>query len=1014
MTTTVSSIARAGVVAEIAERRLADIGRELGAATYRHLADEAAEFSAAPGNAPRPIAERLAAPGLHLIAEVKRRSPSAGAIAADADPAILARAYEAGGASAISVLCEPHWFGGSVADLRAVRAAVKLPILAKEFVVDERQLPVLRSAGADLVLLLASILPPKKLAHFAELARELGLEPLVEVHDERELEAALATGARLIGLNNRNLRTLKVDPDHCLRLRTLVPDDRLVVGESGVSEPRTLVGWRAVGIDAALIGEALMRSAQTAGSPAVAASAARSFVNAGAVPHDVAAEAREPLVKICGVTDEEGILAALRARVDAIGLNLVPGTPRALTIAEATWLATLARNASPAGKSGFAGSRPRIVAVFADASVADIEAAITAFDPDVVQLSGDEPVSMVGTIRRPVWKVLHLPAAADAGVLANPTLAAGSPAVKAPAVLELAIEAGKLYLAAGVEHLILDTAGGPFPGGTGKQVARQIAAAVAREIPIILAGGLDPSNVAGTVLKVPAIGVDVASGVEIRASKGSAAAAAATARATAAVGSRPRKDPFRVALFTKRARAARLDRPHIRPRPTPVPEPLLEPDEHGKWGLNRDFGGRYVPETLIAALDQLQTAWDETRHDPRFWAELRELQFHYGGRPTPIYRADRLGAEVLEAARGLAGEHLDLLPDRIHLYLKREDLNHTGAHKLNNALGQVLLARRLGKSRVIAETGAGMHGVATATACALLDIPCVVHMGIEDIHRQAPNVLRMEALGAEVRPVHGGSGTLKDAVSEALRDWVTNVETSHYCLGSTMGPHPYPQIVRDFQRVIGDEAAAQLMDTEGRLPDLAIACVGGGSNALGLLHRFIGEPNVRLAVAEAAGEGLGTGHHAAALLGGTPGILHGSRSYMLQDGDGQVIEAVSISAGLDYPGIGPQLSALMEAGRLIVSSATDVEAVSALRQVARTEGILAAVESSHAVAALPEVLARLAAGPPTSPLPREAVVVLGLSGRGDKDLEALGKAQSLAAIGDADSRAPLGLKEVGR
>jgi tryptophan synthase beta chain len=444
-----------------------------------------------------------------------------------------------------------------------------------------------------------------------------------------------------------------------------------------------------------------------------------------------------------------------------------------------------------------------------------------------------------------------------------------------------------------------------------------------------------------------------------------------------------------VALFVKRARAARFDRPHIRVRPTPVPEALLEPDEHGRWGIDRDFGGRYVPETLIAALDQLEAAWAETRHDPRFWAELRELQFHYGGRPTPVYRADRLGAEVLEAAHRLAGEHLDRLPDRIRLYLKREDLNHTGAHKLNNALGQVLLTRRLGKSRVIAETGAGMHGVATATACALLEIPCVVHMGVEDIRRQAPNVLRMEALGAEVRPVYGGSGTLKDAVSEALRDWVTNVETSHYCLGSTMGPHPYPMLVRDLQRVIGDETAAQLMAVEGRLPDMAIACVGGGSNALGLLSRFIGEPSVRLAVAEAAGEGIATGRHAAALLGGTPGILHGSRSYMLQDPDGQVIEAVSISAGLDYPGIGPQLAALMQAGRLIVSSATDTEAVVAVRQVARTEGILAAVESAHAVAALPEVLARTAVEG-AARLPREAVVVLGLSGRGDKDLAALG------------------------
>jgi tryptophan synthase beta chain len=551
-----------------------------------------------------------------------------------------------------------------------------------------------------------------------------------------------------------------------------------------------------------------------------------------------------------------------------------------------------------------------------------------------------------------------------------------------------AVEAGRAYLAAGTERLILDAAGGPFAGGTGRLIDQGVASAVARELPVILAGGLEPSNVAGSVLAVPAIGVDVSSGVDENNSAG-------RSRAPRAPGSRPRKDPLRVALFVKRARAARFDRPHVRVRPTPVPEALLEPDEHGKWGLDRDFGGRYVPETLVAALDQLEAAWARTRHDPRFWAELRELQFHYGGRPTPIYRADRLGAETLEAARRLAGEHADRLPDRIRLYLKREDLNHTGAHKLNNALGQVLLTRRLGKSRVIAETGAGMHGVATATACALLEIPCVVHMGVEDIRRQAPNVLRMEALGAEVRPVHGGSGTLKDAVSEALRDWVTNVETSHYCLGSTMGPHPYPMIVRDFQRVIGDEAAAQLYEVEGRLPDMAIACVGGGSNALGLLNRFIGEPGVRLAVAEAAGEGIATGRHAAALLGGTPGILHGSRSYMLQDPDGQVIEAVSISAGLDYPGIGPQLAALMAAGRLIVSSATDSEAIEAVRQVARTEGILAAVESAHAVAALPEVLARVAleAAEGTSgggPLLREAVVVLGLSGRGDKDLAALG------------------------
>jgi len=993
--------ARAGVVAEIADRRAADVARELGRRTYAQLAGEVAESSGRPGHAPRPIAERLAAPGLHLIAEVKRRSPSVGTIAADADPVALARAYETGGAAAISVLCEPHWFGGSVADLRAVRAAVNVPVLAKEFVVDERQLPLLRLAGADLVLLLASILPGKRLARFVDLARELGLEPLVEAHDEREVEAALATDGRLIGLNNRNLRTLKVDPENCLRLRTMVPNDRLVVGESGVGEARTLVAWRALGFDAALVGETLMRSADPA-------SAARAFVAAGSVPHDVAAEAREPFVKICGVTDQDGVLAALRSGADAIGLNLVPGTPRALTLTEATWLAALVRQAAATR------SRPQIVAVFADAAQADIDAAIAAFSPDAIQLSGHEPVSAIAAVSRPVWKVLHLPAAdSDAGTALRPDSVAG-PASEA-------LESGRRFLEAGTARLILDTAGGPFAGGTGRRVAREIAAAVAREIPVILAGGLDAGNVADAVLEVPAIGVDVASGVELRPARASATAAAATARATAAVGSRPRKDPLRTALFVKRARAARFDRPHIRPRPTPVPEPLLEPDVHGKWGLNRDFGGRYVPETLVAALDQLEAAWAAVRHDPRFWAELRELQFHYGGRPTPIYRADSLGAEILERARELAGPAAAAnLPDRIRLYLKREDLNHTGAHKLNNALGQVLLTRRLGKERVIAETGAGMHGVATATACALLKIPCVVHMGVEDIARQAPNVLRMQALGAEVRPVHGGSGTLKDAVSEALRDWVTNVETSHYCLGSTMGPHPYPQIVRDFQRVIGDEAAAQLMETEGRLPDMAIACVGGGSNALGLLHRFIGEPGVRLAVAEAAGEGIASGRHAAALLGGTPGILHGSRSYMLQDPDGQVVEAVSISAGLDYPGIGPQLSALMEAGRLIVASATDVEAVAALRQVARTEGILAAVESSHAVAALPEVLARIAAESgaadalaPAGPLPREAVIVLGLSGRGDKDLAAL-EGGKVPALGEAQGRSNRELKEAAR
>ena len=391
------------------------------------------------------------------------------------------------------------------------------------------------------------------------------------------------------------------------------------------------------------------------------------------------------------------------------------------------------------------------------------------------------------------------------------------------------------------------------------------------------------------------------------------------------------------------------------------------PDARGRFGT---YGGRYVPEVLIPALEELSDAWSRLRDDPGFRSELYELSRDFVGRPTPLTRAGRLSDEL-----------------GYTIWLKREDLAHTGAHKINNALGQALLTRRLGKTRVIAETGAGQHGVATATACALLDLPCVVYMGAEDIERQGPNVLRMRALGAEVRSVTSGTATLKDAVNEAMRDWVTNVQTTHYVLGSAMGPHPYPTIVRDLQRRIGDEAAAQLFAVEGRLPDLAVACVGGGSNAIGLLSRFVGEPSVRLAVVEAAGDGIETGRHAAAILGGSPGILHGSRSLMLQDADGQVTEAHSASAGLDYPGIGPQLAALAEGGRIEVAAATDREAVAAMKTTTRMEGILPALETAHAIAALPKLLAGV--GGTGGSWPDDLLVLVGFSGRGDKDLAAL-------------------------
>ena len=383
------------------------------------------------------------------------------------------------------------------------------------------------------------------------------------------------------------------------------------------------------------------------------------------------------------------------------------------------------------------------------------------------------------------------------------------------------------------------------------------------------------------------------------------------------------------------------------------------PDERGYFGA---FGGRYVPETLMPALSELEEAYAAAREDATFREELERLLRDFVGRPTPITRADRL-------ARRIAGDRAP------RVYLKREDLTHTGAHKINAALAQGLLAQRMGKPRIVAETGAGQHGVATATACALLGLECVVYMGAEDVRRQALNVFRMKLLGAEVRTVDSGSRTLKDAINEAIRDWVTNVRNTHYLLGSVVGPHPYPLIVRDFQAVIGQEARGQLLEAEGRLPSIALACVGGGSNAIGLFHAFIDDP-VRLIGVEAAGEGL-EGRHAAPLAAGTPGVLHGSRSYLLQDAHGQVTEAHSISAGLDYPGVGPEHSWLKVSERAEYVSVTDTEALAAFRLLSETEGIIPALEPAHALAYLAKLLPAL---------DEDELVLVNLSGRGDKDM----------------------------
>jgi len=388
------------------------------------------------------------------------------------------------------------------------------------------------------------------------------------------------------------------------------------------------------------------------------------------------------------------------------------------------------------------------------------------------------------------------------------------------------------------------------------------------------------------------------------------------------------------------------------------------PDEHGRFGM---FGGRFVAETLMPLILDLEAAYRTARNDPAYEAELEELGKHYTGRPSPLYFAERL-TQHLGGAK---------------VYLKREELNHTGSHKLNNCIGQILLAKRMGKTRVIAETGAGQHGVATATVCAKFDLPCTIFMGATDVKRQWPNVLRMKMLGAEVKPVTAGAGTLKDAMNEALRDWVTNVESTYYLIGTAAGPHPYPEMVRDFQSVIGREIREQMQEVEGRLPDALVACVGGGSNAIGTFHPFLDDPDVKLYGAEAGGHGLDVENgHAASMTGGRPGVLHGNRTYLLQDADGQILEGHSISAGLDYPGVGPEHAFLHDSKRVTYEAITDKEALEAFQLLTKLEGIIPALESAHGLALVMKVAPKMA---------KDETVVLCLSGRGDKDVEQVGR-----------------------
>jgi tryptophan synthase beta chain len=847
--------------------------------------------------APRFEAALRYAGRMAIVTEIKRSSPSTGTFGTVGDgpeaAAAMATIYADAGAAAISVLTEPSRFGGSDDDLAAA-AGIGLPALRKDFTVDAYQVWQARALGAGAVLLIVRAHTDDGLRRLLDAAGEAGLDALVEVHDEPELERALALDATLIGVNARDLDTLEIDRERALTLIAAARDSgATLIAESGITEPDHVLAAGQAGAHAVLVGTALL----AADDPA----ARLRQLAAAAPPRErprIPAHPTRTFVKACGQRSAAGVRAVVAADADVAGFVLAEGSRRQVTAETAAQLA------------GQLGAIPPVL-VFRSPSEADVDTAVDRFTGSGRAAPG---IQLAGFDGPPDWLRV--------GAARHPTVIG---VVHQPSGVRAALTTAEAWFDAGATHVMLEGAAAGQGGGMAAPAPVAVARRLNRIVPAGIAGGLDASNVAAVVRDARPAFVDAASGLE---------------RAGAS-------DPRRIGAFV---RAARRD-----------PSGADRVDAHGRFG---PFGGRYVPETLIAPLDELATAWAAARADRECRAELGRLQRDFIGRPTPLFEVPP------HALR-------DDPPDGVRVFLKREDLAHTGAHKINNAIGQGLLAKRMGKTRIVAETGAGQHGVATAAACALLGMRCVVYMGSTDIERQAPNVRRMHLLGAEVRPVSTGHGTLRDALNEALRDWVANVEDTAYILGSAAGPHPYPDMVGELQSVIGREARAQLLERIGRLPDIAVASVGGGSNAIGLFRPFI-DARTRLIGVEAGGRGDALGDNAASLGLGRPGILHGAFTMLTQTEEGQVVEPHSVSAGLDYPGVGPQLSALAAAGRLDVERTTDVDAVAALHRLTLHAGILPALEPSHALAAV----ARLMPG-----MPAGTVVVVNLSGRGDKDLD---------------------------
>ena len=897
-----------------------------------------------------------------VLAEIKRASPSKGDIQTNVNVSEQALIYADSGAATISVLTEPHWFKGSLEDMELVRKSInhfddltRPAVLRKDFIFDEYQIYEARANGADTILLIVSLLNTVELlTPLINISRKLGMEPLVEVNSLEETNLAISVGAKVIGINNRNLNSFNVDltttEDILSKIKLQRKDrDILFIALSGIKERKDVERFEKIGVKAVLVGEALMKS-----------------VNPSGMIKSLSNNYQIPFVKICGLSSVESVASTVNSGADLIGLVFAK-SPRQVSLEKGKELADairflsnnnnnqnnsfnfkdelksiknendafrrLGRYSSLLEKTIHFG-KPLIVGVFANQNPDEVMKIAKYVNIDVIQLSGSN--DSLGSYSNQndyfVFKAVHVSSDDSKDKLLQMIESVGNSCT----------------------NILLDTRDSKVSGGTGKPFDWSAASYISKSlgIPFILAGGLNIDNVSKAVKTVMPFGIDVSSGVEDTDRK---------------------KCSRKIETFIKLAKISNLPLLSIRQinerekANNILQSNLISLETSGWFGT---FGGRYAPESLMQALEELEDGYYKAINDPLFQAEVDQISRDYIGRPTPLYNAKQL-SEYCNGAR---------------IWLKREDLNHTGAHKINNAIAQAILAKRLGKKRIIAETGAGQHGVATATACAMLKLECIVYMGAEDCRRQSLNVFRMKNLGATVIPVTSGSKTLKDAINEAMRDWVTNVKTTHYLVGSAIGPHPFPVIVRDFQCIIGRETKQQMILQSGKLPDAVIACVGGGSNAIGMFHPFIDEP-VSIYGVEAAGEGVSTeGRHSATIVAGRPGVLHGTRTCLLQDEKGQITTTHSISAGLDYPGVGPEHAYIAHSGRGNYVPIDDNEAMNGFKLLNELEGIVPALESSHAISFAIQLAKQL---------PSSKDIVVCLSGRGDKDMNSVAEYQGI-------------------